>query len=61
MSDAQNNDQKPTRRRGLTSLTLEWLAEKLRRAERIKGALQEGTYQVDSGKVAKAIADPKIR
>lgn len=50
-----NNDQKPPRRRGLTSVTLQWLAEKLRRAEKIKDALDRGTYEIDSSKVAKAI------
>ena len=54
MSD-NNNEQKPPRRRGLTSVTLQWLAEKLRRAEKIKDALNQGTYEIDSSKVAKAI------
>lgn len=58
MSDHENNNaEKPARRRGLTSVTLQWITEKLRRAERIKCALQKGTYQVDSSKVAKAILD----
>jgi anti-sigma28 factor (negative regulator of flagellin synthesis) len=55
MSDL--NDQKPPRRKGITSMTLHWIAEKLRRAERIKTALSQGTYQVDSAKVAQAIVD----
>jgi anti-sigma28 factor (negative regulator of flagellin synthesis) len=55
MSNNQNNEQKPSRKRGLTSVTLQWLAEKLRRAEKIKDALDRGTYQIDSSKVAKAI------
>jgi anti-sigma28 factor (negative regulator of flagellin synthesis) len=38
-------------------MTLHWIAEKLRRAERIKTALSQGTYQVDSAKVAQAIVD----
>jgi anti-sigma28 factor (negative regulator of flagellin synthesis) len=54
MSD-DTNEKKMPRRRGLTSVTLQWLAEKLRRAEKIKDALNRGTYEVDTSKVAKAI------
>ena len=38
-------------------MTLHWIAEKLRRAERIKAELSQGTYQVDSDKVAQAIVE----
>jgi anti-sigma28 factor (negative regulator of flagellin synthesis) len=55
MSDTNNPN--PPRKRGLTSLTIQWLAEKFRRAEKIKEELSQGTYQVDSDKVAKAIID----
>jgi hypothetical protein len=55
MSD--NYEQKPPRRRGLTSMTLQWIADKLRRADRIKEELSRGTYQVDSAKVAQAIVE----
>lgn len=51
------NDQKPPRRKGITSVTLHWIAEKLRRAERIKQELSSGTYRVDSAKVAQAIVN----
>jgi anti-sigma28 factor (negative regulator of flagellin synthesis) len=47
--------QPPPRKRGITSLTLQWLSEKLRRTEQIKEALNKGTYQVDSSKIAEAI------
>ena len=57
MSDGTNNSNKPPRRRGLTSLTLEWIAEKFRRANKIKEELAQGSYQVDSDKVAKAIVE----
>jgi hypothetical protein len=55
MNDNSNNGARPQRRRGLTSMTLQWLADKLRRADKIKEELSRGTYQVDSAKVAKAI------
>jgi len=53
---SHNESMKPQqRRRGLTSVTLHWIAEKVRRAQQIKDELQRGTYEVDSNKVAKAI------
>ena len=55
MSNDDANKQPAPRRRGLTSVTLQWIAEKLRRAEKIKDELNRGTYQVDTSKVAKAI------
>jgi hypothetical protein len=58
MSDTNENPQKPPRRKGLTSLTLQWLADKLRRTDKIKEELSRGTYEVDSSKVAKAIISP---
>jgi anti-sigma28 factor (negative regulator of flagellin synthesis) len=55
MDDQENKQPKEGRKRGLTSVALQWLAEKMRRTERIKEELQRGTYQVDSDKVAQAI------
>jgi anti-sigma28 factor (negative regulator of flagellin synthesis) len=55
MSNENANEQKSPRKRGLTSLTLQWISEKLHRTERIKEALEKGKYQVDSSKVAEAI------
>jgi anti-sigma28 factor (negative regulator of flagellin synthesis) len=52
---SENNDLKQARKKGITSLTLQWIAEKLRRTNKIKEELSNGTYQVDSSKVAKAI------
>jgi hypothetical protein len=58
MSESNGNAQKPPRRKGLTSLTLQWLADKLRRTDKIKEELSQGTYEIDSSKVAKAIIGP---
>lgn len=43
------------RPRAMTTLKLQWLAERLRKTERIKKQLAAGTYSVDSKSVAKAI------
>jgi anti-sigma28 factor (negative regulator of flagellin synthesis) len=55
MNDNNSNPPKEGRKRGLTSVALQWLADKMRRTERIKEVLQRGTYQVDSSKIAEAI------
>ena len=55
MDDNNSQQPKPTRKRGLTSVTLQWIAEKFRRTAQIKEELERGTYRVDSNKVAEAI------
>jgi len=55
MNDQENKQPKEGRKRGLTSVALQWLADKMRRTERIKEELERGTYQVDSNKIAQAI------
>ena len=55
MDDNNSQQPKPARKRGLTSVTLQWIAEKLRRTAQIKEELERGTYRVDSNKVAEAI------
>ena len=52
--DEQMTSEKP-RKRGLTDITLGWIAERLRRAEKIKEDLASGTYQVNTDKVAASI------
>jgi len=42
-------------KRSPTLLKLGWLAERLRKAERIKAEIEAGTYRVDSALVAKAL------
>ncbi len=48
-------DGTPNRPRAMTTLKLQWLAERLRKTERIKKAVAEGTYHPDSVSVAKAL------
>jgi non-homologous end joining protein Ku len=55
MNDNSNGNAHQPRKRGLTAMTLQWIADKLRRTDRIKEELSAGTYQVDSAKVAQAI------
>jgi hypothetical protein len=55
MNENNNSNPRQPRRRGLTSMTLQWIADKLRRTDRIKEELSAGTYQVDSAKVAQAM------
>lgn len=43
------------RPRGLTMLKLQWLAERVRKVERIKKQIEEGTYSADSREVAKRV------
>ena len=47
-------------RQSVTSLTLGWIAERLRRAERLKKEISSGAYQVNSSAVAQAmLGSPK--
>lgn len=41
--------------RSATLLNLKWLAERLRKARIIKQNLQNGTYRIDTKRIAKAI------
>ena len=43
------------RKRALTTLKLQWVAERMRKYERIRKAIAEGNYRVDSHDVAKSI------
>lgn len=55
MSDQNQNDQKPPRKRGVTSVMLGWIADRLRRAEDLKHRINSGTYQIDSHKIAESL------
>ena len=43
------------RKRSLTSLSLQWLAERMRKTERIKAEIAAGKYSVSSADVAESI------
>jgi anti-sigma28 factor (negative regulator of flagellin synthesis) len=43
------------RKRSLTSLSLQWLAERMRKAERIKAEIAAGKYSVSSADVAESL------
>ena len=45
------------RKRSVTSLTLGWIADRLRRAETIKEQVESGQYCVESAKVAKSLVN----
>ena len=51
-------DNKP-KKRSLTELTLGWIAEKLRKSERIKEQIEKGTYSVDPKKIAQKMVNPE--
>lgn len=56
MSNADSSETAP-RKRSLTEITLGWLAERIRKAEKIKAEVASGTYQVDSSKIASAMVN----
>ena len=53
MSSSDNCNDKP--KRSMTELTLGWIADRLRKAERIKEEIKSGAYKVNSEAVAQAI------
>ena len=50
-----NGSETPKRRRSPTLLKLNWLSERMRKVEKIKAALEAGTYRPDSTEVARAL------
>lgn len=53
--------EKQRRPRSLTTLKMEWLAERVRKCKRIKDQIEEGTYSIDSREVAKALLRYRAR
>ena len=56
-TEAQNETQvrQSRRPRSMTTLKLQWLAERVRKCRQLKEQIEQGSYQVDSREVAKAI------
>lgn len=46
---------KQRRRRSPTLLKMQWLAERVRKSERIRKQVQDGTYKAESSDVARAL------
>ena len=53
-----SNTTRPKRKRSMTSIALSWLSERMNRADELKKAISDGTYQVPIDQVAKAIVKP---
>ncbi|MCB0319955.1 MAG: flagellar biosynthesis anti-sigma factor FlgM [Bdellovibrionales bacterium] len=56
-SESKQAEPLSERKRSLTSLTLAWISEKIRRSEAIKAQVRSGAYQVDNAKLAAALAN----
>lgn len=57
VSKSNEATRKSFRKRSPTMLKLQWLAERLRKIDKIKSQLAAGTYRADSREVAKAVLD----
>jgi len=53
--------QKRFRPRKGTLLKMQWLAERLRKCERIRGEIKAGTYHVDSKKIARKMLNLDLK
>ncbi len=50
---------KNPRKRSMTSVALNWLTERMRRAEELKQAVSSGTYKVPTAEVARKLVTPE--
>lgn len=51
----ENQERLPRRKRSMTTLNLQWVGERVRKARKIKEAIANGTYQVSSADVASSL------
>lgn len=54
-SDSEDKNNLPPPKRSLTSLSLQWIAERLRKAERIRAEIAAGRYSVSSAEIAESL------
>jgi anti-sigma28 factor (negative regulator of flagellin synthesis) len=55
IANQEKNNSTEKRQRSSTLLKLQWLSERMRKAERIYRQVREGTYHADSKEVAKSM------
>lgn len=53
------NKRAPRRQRSMTTLNMQWLGERVRKARKIKEMIEAGEYNVDSKLVAEAMLNMK--
>ncbi|MCB0317364.1 MAG: flagellar biosynthesis anti-sigma factor FlgM [Bdellovibrionales bacterium] len=55
--EAATNENNKRAFKNLTSLSLNWLADKLRKKERLQEKIANGEYSVDSQKIAESMVE----
>lgn len=55
MRDQTETGENKPRKKGLTDVTLGWLADRLRRAAKLKEEIDSGHYKVESERIAASI------
>ena len=58
-NSSQNRSSAPKRQRSMTTLNMQWLGERVRKARKIKAMIEAGEYNVDSKLIAQAMLNMK--